>query len=214
MIVWHPLAPLTIRPAQHRRRPCACRPGAAPPILGLGPTARAASEFHAGAIATKWRAAHADWTSAGGQNHPYPAGGARPAMPPITCACCCSKTPCCSAATTSSTAAPPWSTRPTATYDRLPGLLDALDALCATRGRFILPAHGYVLGFACQAIAQLRRTRLAREARSSPPCRPAGRQRRGTGGACLRRRAVAHLACGPASADRACGTHPRSGPRE
>ena len=44
--------------------------------------------------------------------------------------------------------------------------LDALDALCATHGvEFILPAHGYVLGFARQAIAQLKAHRLAREAK-------------------------------------------------
>jgi recombination protein RecT len=44
--------------------------------------------------------------------------------------------------------------------------LDTLDALCATHGvEFILPAHGYVLGFARQAIAQLKAHRLAREAK-------------------------------------------------
>ena len=44
--------------------------------------------------------------------------------------------------------------------------LDALAALCATHGvEFILPAHGYVLGFARQAIAQLKAHRLAREAK-------------------------------------------------
>ena len=44
--------------------------------------------------------------------------------------------------------------------------LDALDALCAQHGvEFILPAHGYVLGFARQAIAQLKVHRLAREAK-------------------------------------------------
>ncbi|PVY58186.1 MULTISPECIES: MBL fold metallo-hydrolase [unclassified Simplicispira] len=44
--------------------------------------------------------------------------------------------------------------------------LDALDALCAQHGvEFILPAHGYVLGFARQAIAQLKAHRLAREAK-------------------------------------------------
>ncbi|CAB5723295.1 hydroxyacylglutathione hydrolase [Delftia tsuruhatensis] len=44
--------------------------------------------------------------------------------------------------------------------------LDKLDALCATHGaQFILPAHGYVLGFARQAIARLKAHRLAREAK-------------------------------------------------
>ena len=44
--------------------------------------------------------------------------------------------------------------------------LDRLDALCADRGiEYILPAHGYVLGFARQAIAQLKAHRLAREAK-------------------------------------------------
>ncbi|GAB2526933.1 MBL fold metallo-hydrolase [Simplicispira piscis] len=44
--------------------------------------------------------------------------------------------------------------------------LNALDALCAQHGvEFILPAHGYVLGFARQAIAQLKAHRLAREAK-------------------------------------------------
>ena len=44
--------------------------------------------------------------------------------------------------------------------------LDALDALCAQHGAdFILPAHGYVLGQARSAIAQLKAHRLAREAK-------------------------------------------------
>ncbi len=44
--------------------------------------------------------------------------------------------------------------------------LDRLDVLCAEYGvEFILPAHGYVLGFARQAIAQLKAHRLAREAK-------------------------------------------------
>ena len=44
--------------------------------------------------------------------------------------------------------------------------LDRLDALCAAHdARFILPAHGYVLGFARQAIAKLKAHRLAREAK-------------------------------------------------
>jgi recombination protein RecT len=44
--------------------------------------------------------------------------------------------------------------------------LDALDALCTAHGvEFILPAHGYVLGFARQAIAHLKAHRLAREAK-------------------------------------------------
>jgi len=47
--------------------------------------------------------------------------------------------------------------------------LDSLDALaqaCAEHGiDFILPAHGYVLGFAAQAIAQLKAHRLRREAK-------------------------------------------------
>lgn len=44
--------------------------------------------------------------------------------------------------------------------------LDRLDALCAAHGvEFILPAHGYVLGEARAAIAQLKAHRLAREAK-------------------------------------------------
>ena len=44
--------------------------------------------------------------------------------------------------------------------------LDRLDALCAQHAvEFILPAHGYVLGDAPQAIAQLKAHRLKREAR-------------------------------------------------
>jgi glyoxylase-like metal-dependent hydrolase (beta-lactamase superfamily II)/8-oxo-dGTP pyrophosphatase MutT (NUDIX family) len=44
--------------------------------------------------------------------------------------------------------------------------LDKLDALCAAHdARFILPAHGYVLGFAREAIARLKAHRLAREAK-------------------------------------------------
>ncbi|NML47911.1 MBL fold metallo-hydrolase [Ramlibacter sp. G-1-2-2] len=44
--------------------------------------------------------------------------------------------------------------------------LDALSAACARHGiEFILPAHGYVLGFAPLAIAHLKAHRLQREAR-------------------------------------------------
>ena len=44
--------------------------------------------------------------------------------------------------------------------------LDKLSAACAAHGiEFILPAHGYVLGFAPQAIAQLKAHRLQREAK-------------------------------------------------
>jgi recombination protein RecT len=44
--------------------------------------------------------------------------------------------------------------------------LDKLDAACAAGGvRFILPAHGHVLGSARQAIAHLKAYRLAREAK-------------------------------------------------
>lgn len=44
--------------------------------------------------------------------------------------------------------------------------LDKLSALCAEHGvRHILPAHGYVLGFASQQIAKLKSHRLAREAK-------------------------------------------------
>lgn len=44
--------------------------------------------------------------------------------------------------------------------------LDKLDAACAEHdARFILPAHGYVLGRARETIAQLRAHRLAREAK-------------------------------------------------
>ncbi|AMO25532.1 hypothetical protein GCM10027034_15560 [Ramlibacter solisilvae] len=44
--------------------------------------------------------------------------------------------------------------------------LDKLTQACAQHGiEFILPAHGYVLGFAPQAIAQLKAHRLKREAR-------------------------------------------------
>ena len=44
--------------------------------------------------------------------------------------------------------------------------LDKLSAACDTHGiEFILPAHGYVLGFAKQAIAHLKAHRLKREAK-------------------------------------------------
>jgi recombination protein RecT len=47
--------------------------------------------------------------------------------------------------------------------------IDSLDKLlraCTERGiEFILPAHGYVLGFAPAAIAHLKAHRLAREAK-------------------------------------------------
>lgn len=44
--------------------------------------------------------------------------------------------------------------------------LDRLDAVCAEHGvKFILPAHGYVLGDALGAIAKLKAHRLAREAK-------------------------------------------------
>ena len=44
--------------------------------------------------------------------------------------------------------------------------LDRLDAACAQHEvRFILPAHGYVLGDARGVIAQLKAHRLAREAK-------------------------------------------------
>ena len=44
--------------------------------------------------------------------------------------------------------------------------LDRLDATCQQHGiEFILPAHGHVLGFARQAIHQLKAHRLQREAR-------------------------------------------------
>jgi len=44
--------------------------------------------------------------------------------------------------------------------------LDRLDAVCAGHGvEFILPAHGYAIGFAREAIARLKAHRLAREAK-------------------------------------------------
>jgi len=44
--------------------------------------------------------------------------------------------------------------------------LDRLDAVCAAHGvRFILPAHGHVIGAAREAIARLKNHRLAREAK-------------------------------------------------
>jgi hypothetical protein len=44
--------------------------------------------------------------------------------------------------------------------------LDLLAAACQAHGiEFILPAHGYVLGFADQAIAHLKAHRLKREAK-------------------------------------------------
>jgi glyoxylase-like metal-dependent hydrolase (beta-lactamase superfamily II)/8-oxo-dGTP pyrophosphatase MutT (NUDIX family) len=55
--------------------------------------------------------------------------------------------------------------------------LDKLDAACAAGdARFILPAHGHVLGPARQAIAQLKAHRLAREAkvRTAMQAMPAG----------------------------------------
>lgn len=46
------------------------------------------------------------------------------------------------------------------------GSLDALDAACEAGGiEFILPAHGYVIGFARTAIAMLKAHRLKREAK-------------------------------------------------
>ena len=55
--------------------------------------------------------------------------------------------------------------------------LDALAAACAEHHlAFILPAHGYVLGFAAQAIAQLKAHRLKREAKiiAAMQARPQG----------------------------------------
>jgi recombination protein RecT len=55
--------------------------------------------------------------------------------------------------------------------------LDRLDALCAQHGvEFILPAHGYVLGNAREAIARLKAHRLAREAKvvAAMQARPEG----------------------------------------
>jgi len=55
--------------------------------------------------------------------------------------------------------------------------LDALTAACGEHGiEFILPAHGYVLGFAAQAIAHLKAHRLQREARvlAAMQARPQG----------------------------------------
>ena len=55
--------------------------------------------------------------------------------------------------------------------------LDKLSAACETHGiEFILPAHGYVLGFAPQAIAHLKAHRLQREAKviAAMQARPQG----------------------------------------
>jgi len=55
--------------------------------------------------------------------------------------------------------------------------LDRLSAACQTHGvEFILPAHGYVLGFATQAIAHLKAHRLQREAKiiAAMQARPQG----------------------------------------
>jgi recombination protein RecT len=55
--------------------------------------------------------------------------------------------------------------------------LDKLSAACETHGiEFILPAHGYVLGFAAQAIAHLKAHRLRREAKviAAMQARPQG----------------------------------------
>jgi glyoxylase-like metal-dependent hydrolase (beta-lactamase superfamily II) len=55
--------------------------------------------------------------------------------------------------------------------------LDALAAACQAHGiEFILPAHGYVLGFPEQAIAHLRAHRLGREAKvlAAMQARPEG----------------------------------------
>jgi hypothetical protein len=55
--------------------------------------------------------------------------------------------------------------------------LDRLTAACDEYGiEFILPAHGYVLGFAKQAIAHLKSHRLQREAKivAAMRARPAG----------------------------------------
>jgi glyoxylase-like metal-dependent hydrolase (beta-lactamase superfamily II) len=55
--------------------------------------------------------------------------------------------------------------------------LDKLSAACETHGiEFIMPAHGYVLGFAPQAIAHLKAHRLKREAKviAAMQARPQG----------------------------------------
>ncbi len=55
--------------------------------------------------------------------------------------------------------------------------LDKLSAACETHGiEFIMPAHGYVLGFAAQAIAHLKAHRLQREAKviAAMQARPQG----------------------------------------
>ncbi len=55
--------------------------------------------------------------------------------------------------------------------------LDTLAAACQAHGiEFILPAHGHVLGFAVQAIAQLKAHRLKREAKiiAAMQARPGG----------------------------------------
>ncbi len=62
----------------------------------------------------------------------------------------------------------------------MPPYLDSLDALSAACAEhtleFIAPAHGYVLGNATGAIAQLKAHRLAREAKvhAAMRARPAG----------------------------------------
>ncbi len=95
--------------------------------------------------------------------------------------------------------------------------LDRLDALCAEHGaEFILPAHGYVLG---PMRAQRHRAPEGAPAgaRGQGHRRDAGAargQRGGLGGACLCRRAAAHVARRAALADRPRRAHPRHGARQ
>jgi recombination protein RecT len=91
--------------------------------------------------------------------------------------------------------------------------LDKLRAACEAGGiGFILPAHGYVLGEAPQAIAQLKAAPAqarSQGGRCHAPTAPRHPRRLGEAG--LRRRARTPVAGGPALAAGARGTHPEPG---
>lgn len=85
--------------------------------------------------------------------------------------------------------------------------LDKLHALCLERSiRYILPAHGYVLGFARHQITKLKAHRLARESKvhNAMRTKPDGSISR-MGGHCLCRHAARSVARGSAVPAGPCG---------